>query len=178
LNASRGEPASKKLFVALWPDERVRASLVELQNRYALHRYGRCTAGEKLHITLHFIGQTPAHQVEALCESISLLKFEPFAFELDTIGFFPSSRVLWTGCAMPQGKLTGLVMQVTSAMSIPMPVDRLRSFMPHATLARKASRRMRESIEPIVWQVERCRLIESVQSGGGVKYCAIAESAA
>ncbi len=119
----------------------------------------------------------PAHQVEVLCESTRLLKFEPFAFELDTIGFFPSSRVVWAGCAMPPRELAGLVMQVASAMPIRMPVDSLRSFVPHATLARKASRRMRESIEPIVWRVDRCRLIESVQSGGGVKYCAIAESA-
>ena len=60
----------------------------------------RWTRIEKLHITLHFLGDTKATLIPKLRDGLSQVKAECFKLTLNDFGFFPGyakPRVFWLG---------------------------------------------------------------------------------
>ena len=55
-----------RLFLGLWPDASTRAALERESARWTWPAAARRTAPERLHLTLHFLGNTPVEQVPAL----------------------------------------------------------------------------------------------------------------
>ncbi len=166
----------RRLFVALWSSGNVRDALKRQQAEFELEQIGRCTTPEKFHITLHFIGEVPNSQCQRIAASVGSIDFDPFELKLDRIGFFTRSRVAWAGCAAPNPQLDALAHQVRNRISQTHTGKGRQEFTPHVTLARKVRKRIDARIDPIVWRVDRCCLVESVKSGGGVKYVTLAES--
>ncbi len=95
---------------------------------------------ESLHITLKFIGEQKAEQVEAICERLRQIQGPQFDIRFDGYGFFPTAkapRVFWVGIKSgPQ--LAKVADEIDRAMA-ELGIEReQRAFSPHLTLARAA----------------------------------------
>lgn len=100
---------------------------------------------EDLHITLHYLGNTPQEDIAALSEAIdeAAAAHEPFEVAYRGLGAFPDAerpRVAWVGVEDPDGgpsaPLLGLQRALGRALrSVGYRPER-RKFHPHVTLAR------------------------------------------
>ena len=99
----------------------------------------RILARDELHLTLHFLGELPAHDVETVRTALRTIKVRSFAVTIQGVGMFPSERhakVLWAGVAAKSDliefhRAIGAVL--TDAIGYK-PED--RPYSPHVTLAR------------------------------------------
>ena len=174
--ARKTKPDRFRLFVALWPDPQVRRRLTELQATFDLQKTGRCIVARNLHITLQFIGEVSESRCEELIRIVHAVELDPFEFELDRIGFFPRSRVVWAGSAERNTNLDVLARQIRSRIRENGSSSGNTGFTPHVTLSRKAHKRIDAAIDPILWTVDRCHLVRSIQIASGVRYSTIAVS--
>jgi len=133
----------QRLFVALTPPPPVRAELAALADGLAGARWN---PAENLHLTLRFIGDTPAETQAAMEEALARVRVEPFVLPVGGIGVFPPrgpAKVLWAGVGGGHPRLHQLRKQVDEALlSVDLTLD-VRTFAPHFTLAR-----LGETVEP------------------------------
>jgi 2'-5' RNA ligase len=124
-----------RLFVALDLPWSLRTQLADLAIGLAGVRW---VAPENYHITLRFIGETPAHKAEEIDLALSGLRARGFSLELAGVGTTEKAgRVtsLWVGVARNQ-QLDFLRGKIDTALQrAGVPAER-RRFMPHVTLAR------------------------------------------
>lgn len=131
-----------RLFVAVTvPDallERLHAATADLRDRL---RNARWVAPENQHLTLKFLGWTPADRmtdVEKICRMVSA-GHRSARLSLSRLGAFPSERrvrVLWIGVEDPAGLLAGLAADLDTAFEpLGFPSEG-RDYTPHLTLAR------------------------------------------
>ncbi len=161
--------AGRRLFFALWPEPEVRRALVAADRR--LGREGRRVAADKLHLTLVFLGATPADRQACFSTAAAAVPGEPFELVLDRFGYFPRPRVLWLGSSQPPAALDRLVAALVPALARCGFVPESRPFAPHVTLRRKARRLPALQPEtPVVWPVRDFCLCESASTPEGVQY--------
>src|SRR5690348_10973824 len=112
------QPVGARLFFALCPDQGVGDSIYKATRNVVQASGGRPTAREHLHITLAFLGNV-ATELEARVAALATdtaaeVAAAPFSFDLDEIGYWPGSQVLWYGCRQPPDTLRELAMQLRS----------------------------------------------------------------
>lgn len=124
-----------RLFIALLPGEEFRRALVSLQaelRRRGLS--GSYAAPENLHLTLAFLGELPGP--EPVLELMDHLRARPVELRLDRIGAFEDT---WWAGVREDPALLALARQLRYRLAeAGLPFDR-KSFLPHITLARRAS---------------------------------------
>jgi len=138
----------------------------------------RWTEGAARHITLKFLGPTPAErltEVEACCGAVAA-GGEACELRIEGLGAFPRparATVLWAGVTDPAGMLGRLAAGLDGAFA-PMgyPAEK-RPFAAHVTLARlRGPARLElpdlEPLEPFV--LRRIGLYRSHLSSGGARY--------
>jgi 2'-5' RNA ligase len=147
MHHAKSRPPERRVlrtFIAIELDDTVRHALANAQDnlrRAAPHRSVRWVRPEGIHLTLKFLGDTPAARVEeikrALAEAAS--EAEPFSFDVQGLDCFPNPRrprVLWVGVKEPTGKLRALWRAVEARVApLGWPTER-RGFQPHLTLGR------------------------------------------
>lgn len=170
--SSQKSAKRRRLFFALWPDERVRRNIATFNQQLpAPERGGRLMAAPNLHLTLHYIGPVDEVQMACLKAAAQAVEGSPFRLVLDRLGWFKRPRVLWLGCEeMPAGYLD-LLQQLADrigACGFRMAQGENR---PHVTLRRKVSRPATSTqMTPVEWLVEQFVLVESLSVEGGVSY--------
>lgn len=108
----------------------------------------RWTPPDKQHVTLKFLGTTPADRLEPISQVMRMVAAGRSVAEvsLGQLGSFPSSRrvrVLWAGLEDPGDLLAGLAGDLGSALEpLGYPAEE-REFRPHLTVAR-----FREPVRP------------------------------
>ncbi|HXJ14302.1 MAG TPA: RNA 2',3'-cyclic phosphodiesterase [Candidatus Limnocylindrales bacterium] len=129
-----------RLFIAIEIPENIRntfASLLKEFRAFAPHL--KWVRAENLHVTLKFLGETDASNLDALQYALSAVQSpEPVCLEFRGLGFFPNQkrpRVLWAGMeASPNLKsLAAYIDQAAHPLGFPLEE---RPFTPHLTLAR------------------------------------------
>ncbi len=128
---------------------------------------------ENLHLTLRFLGAVNAISIEPLCQQLASIRCAPFSVQLNRLGYFDRSRILWLGLTQTPAELTSLVTQVDMAVSkiLPSTDDPVEKFTPHVSLFRKATRAIDVDICKVLhWQVNDFAIVESLQAEGGVMY--------
>lgn len=128
-----------RIFVALDIPEAIRNSITRFSERlqgFALD--ARWVGPEAFHITLKFIGEQSAQDVERLKHVLASVKTEPFDVTFRGYGVFPNpkaARVFWVGIHADErlGQLASTVDAATSQFGIPREQN---AFRPHLTLAR------------------------------------------
>ena len=89
-----------RCFIAAWPDEPTRLALSsasdDVRQRVEHRRVSRL---DDLHLTLAFIGELADNVALDLSDAIAKLRFKPFTWQLDTLGFFKDAGVVWIGTA-------------------------------------------------------------------------------
>ena len=134
-----------RTFVALRVGQEAADALhAEAERLAALAPALRPIAPEDLHLTLHFLGDTPLEEVHRIARVLrEAAAASPGALHLGYggLGAFPTparARVVWAGLPMqePEGALTRLVQGVAQALDrLGYPPER-RRWHPHVTLGR------------------------------------------
>ena len=167
---------TQKLFFALWPGDKQRQKLTQIQNDLKLAEFSRCTTPENLHITLYFLGEVQSDRIPELIGFVEETQFEPFQFDLNLVGVWPRNRIVWCGTVAESDGIQTLVNTIQQSSPVQSMHFRKKKFKTHITLARKATRRVFERIEPIQFFADSISLVRSVPIDGGVRYEIVKQS--
>lgn len=163
---------TRRLFLALWPDDALRETLTALTSGLPEAARGRRTARDNLHITLVFLGSLDMARQGCVEEVCAATRGRSFSLSLDTLGWFPRPQVLWLGAGQIPAALRELVRDLNEGLPACGHVPETREYRAHITLARKVKRgpRQPQPMEAISWTVDRFVLVESVPEPSGVHY--------
>jgi 2'-5' RNA ligase len=125
-----------RLFVAIDPPDAVRDALGALARPI---RGVAWTSPEQFHLTLRFIGDTPASRLPEIERALAAVEVESFTLPVECAGSFPPdrpARVLWVGTGGGHPRLFQLRQKIDDGLlALGLPLD-VRTFQPHFTLAR------------------------------------------
>ncbi len=163
--------ANRRLFFALWPDERQRNTL-----RDALQPALSTIEGNKIdrrnwHVTLVFIGAFPEEYLEQLIIKARHVDCEPFRLRLDKVTFWPRPKIACLQAMTVPGELKNLKRRLEKVVA-PFGIESEKhEYRPHLTAARNA--RSFDPVRlarPVELQWSGFDLIESVPAAGGAQY--------
>lgn len=159
-------PASWRLFLGLWPSPDVRAQLEAHAAAWRWLPSARRTRPERLHATLHFIGNVAVERVPQLHTALDL-RWEGCTLELDRAEVWPGGIAVLEATQVPPA-LADLHARLGLALrELELPVES-RRYRPHVTLARKGQGAQPPAFAPIRWPMQgRCVLVRSLPGGAG-----------
>jgi 2'-5' RNA ligase len=132
-----------RIFIGIDLDEEIRAKIARfLEGVSGFAPEARWVRAESLHVTLKFIGEQKAEQVEAITERLRHVASGACEIHFAGYGFFPTAkapRVFWVGIhAGPE--LAHLAGDIDAAVAELGVAREEREFSPHLTLARAGGR--------------------------------------
>lgn len=164
-----------RLFLALWPTAQARAALASWRDAWPRPASrARPVADERLHLTLHFIGDVEAARAAGLPQRLAV-GFDPFEITLDDAQDWPGPGVaVLAAHRLPDGlrSLHGRLGDALKALGLL--VD-TRAFRPHVTLWRWPGGLARPDEPrsglatppaPVTWGVRSYALVESLPGAG------------
>jgi 2'-5' RNA ligase len=159
------------------PAEVCGEALIQLQKRLAPHLdVKRWYSPEQMHLTVQFMGNLEAAQVEQLTQLVAAgtRGLPAFELELGAVGWFPRAKVVWCGVQGEMAALQDLQRHTVQALAAAFEVDAYNrgAYSPHITLGRLHSAdgtfRPEAVASPppgLKWRVEGLHLYESVSAG-------------
>lgn len=139
---------SKRLFIGLEVPVVYREALARLDPKIKGLRW---LPGEQMHLTLSFVGTTPASKEESLREALAKVRVGAFFLPIKGIGTFGGAQptVVWAGIGTGHPHLFALHKQLQDAVLQAGLEPDLRSFHPHITIGR-AKRISRAVLQPFL----------------------------
>lgn len=158
--ATDAPPPVARLFVALWPDHRVRQALARWQDRWAWPPRAARVPARELHLTLHFLGAVARERLPLLLRELCV-PCAPFELEFGTAEVWHHGTAVLCASDVPPG-LAGLHRSLAERLPrLGLPVEQ-RAFRPHVTLARRAvGARPPAAAMRLQWPVRDYALVES-----------------
>jgi RNA 2',3'-cyclic 3'-phosphodiesterase len=159
-------PGSLRLFLALWPTPALLDDLLAHAATWTWPERARRTRPERLHLTLHFLGNVPAERLRALRSGLDV-KWTGCELALDRASVWPGGiAVLEAGEVPPElARLQAPLADRLRALEVPVED---RPYRPHVTLARKAHGAKPPDFVPLRWTAgPQYALVRSVGGGGG-----------
>lgn len=124
------------MFLAIWPNAEVRDRIGEWRSSVQWSAGAALVAPERLHLTLHFIGNLQAFRADALRDALHV-SAQACSLQLEEATLWPNGIAALTPLATPAA-LVRLHNGLAAALrSNGLPVEE-RPWRPHVTLARKA----------------------------------------
>ena len=162
---------TKRVFFALWPDNRQRDRLRDVINSVAKTVEGTAVDRRNWHITLAFIGTFPEDRVPYLLERAEQITVEPFRLSFDRLEFWPRPKVASLCAAMVPPELQALVDSLNT-MLVDLGIEpEDRTYRPHITVARNARPFTTERLaQRSVTEWSSFELVESVSVPRGAYY--------
>lgn len=158
--------SSARLFIALWPDAGVRDGLAQWRDGWTWPRQATPVKTERLHATLHFLGQVQAGRIPELAAALRR-PFEPFTLALGESRLWPHGIAVLEPFSIPDPLLELHAALGACVRRLGLATD-ARPYKPHVTMARRAAGAAPASGGPaIAWQVERFALMDSQPGPGG-----------
>ena len=158
-----------RLFLALWPDAPTRAAITAWQQAWNWPPAAALASPERLHLTLHFIGNVARERLPQLASGLKVA-FEPIDFSLDRAAVWPNSVAVLQPLDTPR-EMIDLHHKLAQALrELELPVES-RPLRAHVTLARRA----RGAVPPsrdlrVRWQAsDGYVLAESLPAGAGYR---------
>lgn len=163
--------STKRLFFALWPDNRQRDQLRDVINSVAKTVEGRAVDRRNWHVTLPFIGQLDEQQIPDLQALASQIQVEPFRLVFDRLEFWARPKVACLAAATVPPELDNLVASLNDVLKLVGVTPEDRAYRPHITVSRNARSFTTERLtQRATTQWSGFELMESVSGGGGVTY--------
>jgi len=163
--------ATARLFFALWPDDAVRAALVDWATALRRECGGRPTRPGNLHMTLAFLGDTDLARVDELKRAAGGVTPRDFELAVDQPGYWKHNRIAWAGASADPPALVEMVDELRAALKAARFRFDAKPFVSHVTLLRKARAPARmPALAPIVWRGSGFALIRSVPGPDGTEY--------
>ncbi len=166
-------PSTTRLFLALWPDPAVREQLREWRELWDWPRGASPVHTDKLHLTLHFLGNQPGESLPALLDGLAV-PMSPFRLKLDLAELWHNGVAVLAPSAVPQALL-----DLHAALSGALPglglEPEARIYRPHVTMARRAKGAVIPQDGPLIdWQIDHYTMVES-KTGDGSAYTVLRE---
>jgi len=157
-------PSSRRLFLALWPDDPARLLLRAWRDAWTWPRGATPVHADKLHLTLHFLGSVAGERLPELLDGFSV-PFTPFELRFGRPELWHGGIAVLAPHEAPQGLLE---LQAGLASTLPglglQP--EARAYRPHVTMARRAGGAALPQEGPaIAWRIDRYALVESRPDG-------------
>lgn len=151
---------TQRLFLALWPDDGVRAPLAAHVDLWQWPAGCVRYAPVDWHVTLHFIGDVASEKVDLIanCAEVS---FRPFVLQLDQPRLWPRGLAVLCAAEVPLAlkMLHDQLGQALGALDVALDP---RPFVPHVTLARQAAAALAPAVfAPVRWPVTGFALVAS-----------------
>jgi 2'-5' RNA ligase len=168
-NESR-EPATLRLFFALWPDDATRDALNRTGKWLHQHWGGRRMRADTVHITLAFLGETPADRLDDLIACADSVDTDAYEFVLDQAGYWRHNHIGWLGASETPPQHFDLVRALnTPLQQAGFPVD-TRPHVPHVTLLRNSRGGEVPPCTPVNWPINEFVLVQSNLGADGARY--------
>jgi 2'-5' RNA ligase len=150
-----------RLFFALWPDVDAATRLARLAASLNLTSPGRLVDVKNYHVTLAFIGEVAESRLAVLRHVGGSLQAPRCTIALDSLEFWPPSRVVVAAAQETPRSLLNLWTQLHEATGLPK--AQLRA---HVTLARKVAQPpVLQAMSAISWLATNFSLVRS-ETGG------------
>ena len=161
----------KRLFFALWPDERQRETLRSTISPLARQVEGSAVYRGNWHVTLVFVGNFPEDRIEALQQAASEVQTEPFRLRFDRLCFWQRPKIACLQSMSVPPPLATLVDNLNGIIE-PFGVEpETGTYRPHITAVRRA--RTFEPMmlaRPLEMNWSGFELVESISGREGVQY--------
>jgi 2'-5' RNA ligase len=158
-------PATTRLFLALWPDAPVRDALRTWRDLWTWPRGASPVATDKLHLTLHFLGDQPSERLPELTQGLAV-PFAPFQVELGTPTVWPGGIAVLEP-QQPPPQLLQLHARLGQALLSLGLTPEARKYRPHVTMSRRANNALLTAAGPAVaWDISSYALVESRPGSG------------
>jgi 2'-5' RNA ligase len=155
-----------RLFLALWPDTAVRHQLKEWRDAWSWPRGASPVHPDKLHVTLHFLGNQPTNDLPALLEGLAV-PFTPFRLHLGVSELWHNGIAVLSPQTAPQ-PLLDLHASLSAALPPLGLMPEARAYRPHVTMARRArGAEVPQDGPAIDWQIDHYALVQSKTGDGG-----------
>ncbi len=163
--------STKRLFYALWPDDRQRDRLRNQISPVAKLVEGQAIYRGDWHVTLAFIGAFPESRIPELKTRVAAVTFEPFRTRFDRVEYWPRSKVACLVGATVSPELERLVESLNEVIADLGVTVEERRYRPHITVVRRARPFETQRLaQAAVVDWTGFELIESVSAPGGAKY--------
>lgn len=158
-----------RLFIALWPDDALRRALRDWREACSGGVGAKPVALDRLHLTLHFLGQVPGDRIPKLRHALCV-PFRPFELGFSHCQRWPGGLLVVSPDTVPAA-MTDLHAALGVALQgLGLPTES-RAFRPHITLARGHAGPLPPAAVPALrWKVLGFALVASgagAGAGGG-----------
>jgi 2'-5' RNA ligase len=151
-----------RLFLAFRPDPAMQRALVEWRRGWTWPRRAAIVPAERLHATLHFIGDVPVARLEEVARGLAV-PVEPFDLDAGLGELWPRGLAVWRPERIPDPLLALHARLAEALRRLELPVES-RPYRPHLTLARNAFGARPPARAPgSLWRAERYALVKSEQ---------------
>ncbi len=162
---------SKRIFFALWPDNRQRDRLRDVINSVAKTVEGKPVDRRNWHITLAFIGDFPESQIATLQARAAQIEIEPFRLGFDRLDFWPRPKVACLIAPTIPVELQALVTSLNEMLLEFGVTTKDRTYRPHITVVQNARSFTTERLsQRAISEWSSMELVESVSGPGGITY--------
>lgn len=153
-------PATTRLFLGLWPDPATREALRAWRDAWTWPHGAAPVSTDKLHMTLHFLGNQPSARVQELVEGLAV-PLAPFRLELGLPRVWPGGIAVIEPHHAP-GELLQLHADLSAALlALGLPLEP-RAWRPHVTMARRAGQAaLPAPAPPLAWDISGYALVAS-----------------
>ena len=157
-----------RIFLALWPPADVARALAAVGERLAGACGGRPVRADRVHLTLAFLGDVAPERIDAVREAARGAWRGSIGLSIDREGSFRGAKVAWAAPGRTPGALAELQASLEEALRARHFQLERRAFAPHVTLVRRIRRPVATTgMEPIAWEADHFRLVETRPAGGG-----------
>jgi 2'-5' RNA ligase len=162
-----GQPASTRLFLALWPGPAEREVLRAWRDAWTWPRGAAPVATPKLHMTLHFLGNQPTERVAEITAGLAV-PMSPFRVELGQSTVWPGGIAVLEPHTQPPALLR-LHADLSDALLALGLVPEARRYRPHVTMARRAAQAVPPAAgtQALTWDIAGYAMVESRPGNGG-----------
>ncbi|MGI9237098.1 MAG: RNA 2',3'-cyclic phosphodiesterase [Woeseiaceae bacterium] len=162
---------TRRIFFALWPDDRQRDRLRDVINSVAKSVEGRIVDRRNWHITLAWIGDYSERQIPALLARAGEIQVEPFRLSFDRLEFWARPKVACMVGATVPAELQALNLALHALMQDIGVAPEDRTYRPHITVARHARSFTTERLtQRVGTEWSSFELVESLPGPGEVRY--------
>ena len=165
-----------RVFFAIFPNQAAQDQLTRQTELLEPICGGYKVKKTHRHLTLLFLGNVSIHRIEPLQEAMKAISEKEFEISLEVIGYWKKSQIIYMQAKRFPNELFSLVDSIKGKLSEAEFLFDERTFKPHITLIRKATRPARiELPQPIQWHVNEWFLVQSKQTNQGINYIPLAQ---
>lgn len=161
---ARADAARLRLFIALWPDPATRDAIAAWQHAWNWPAGAAPVRSERLHLTLHFLGDVPAQNLVALTAQLKV-PCQKFSLSLGVPEVWGNGVAVLRPAPAAEGLLRLHAALARRVAAFDLPLD-ARPFSPHITLARRAFGTPVPAAPQLDWPVEQGYVLARSLPGG------------